>query len=302
VTLLSGIFQQQAFGLRFSSNREFSELSCSTEQESGQPIELKWGPTPVHLSEPYTVRGLYQANKHALLLSLPSVASYHVMRDSVVVSPCESASDDAVRLFLFGSAIGALLHLNGVLALHGSAVRLKSGGAAVFTGNSTAGKSTLAAALGQRGYMPIADDIAAIRFDEHGVAWVYPGLSRTKLWSDALRSLNFAPQALERVRDGIDKFILPVETWQAPERLSHVYEITPREHGDVELRSLAGMDKIELLDRQTYRRRFLDALEAKGPHIRRLAQLASQVSVQTIVRPRNRATLVEMVDALEKGW
>jgi hypothetical protein len=302
VTFVNGIFQQHAFGLRFSSTRKFSELNCSPRQDYGQLVDLKWGLTPDRLSEPSTVRGLYQASKNELLFALPSVASYHVTRDSVVVSPREGASDDAVRLFLFGSAIGALLHLNGVLALHGSAVRLRGGGAAVFTGNSTAGKSTLAAALGQRGYMPIADDIAAVRFDEHGVAWVYPGLSRTKLWSDALHTLNVSPQALERVREGMDKFILPVETWQEPERLTHVYEILPRERGEVSLRSLAGMEKIELLDRQTYRRRFVDALETRGAHIRQLAQLASQVSVQTIVRPRERATLVDMVDALEKGW
>lgn len=297
---------QQAFGLRFQTEHApFGELAAINPEQvasNSRVIHIRWGDTPSVLPQPFVARGVYQARQDALLLSVPDVARYHIDKDCITVTPDPQASDETVRLFLFGSAVGTVLHLNGILALHGSAVRLPNGGVAVFTGVSTAGKSTLAASLGTRGYASMADDIVAVHFDAAGQAWVHPGLSRTKLWSDALSLLDMHKEHGQQIRPDMDKYSMPIQAWSKPERLTHLYELLPVEQGEVAIDSVKGMEKLKLLDRQTFRANFVDAMGLKSAHLKRLGQLAPQVQVNQITRPRAQSTLVEIIKLLEQDW
>jgi hypothetical protein len=298
---------QQAFGLRFQSDRApFGELTALTPPAqtaaNSDTIRIQWGDTPAALPEPFVSRGLYQARQDALLLTVPDVGRYHVAKDCITVSPAPQANDETVRLFLFGSAVGTVLHLNNILALHGSAVRLPDGGAAVFTGVSTAGKSTLAAALAAKGHASMADDIVAVHFDSSGQAWVHPGLSRTKLWNDALSLLDLHKESGRQVRPHLDKYSMPMQTWGQPERLTHVYELLPVERGEVTKNGVKGLEKLTLLDRQTFRPNFVEAMGLKATHLQRLGRLAPQVHVAQITRPRGQPTLDEIINLIERDW
>lgn len=298
---------QQAFGLRFQTDRApFAELAAApqddTPRRDGGTVCIRWGETPASLPEPFHARGLYQARPDALLLTVPDVGRYHVVKDCITVSPAPEASDETVRLFLFGSAVGTVLHLNQVLALHGSAVRLPDGGVAVFTGVSTAGKSTLAAALAAKGYAAMADDIVAVHFDGAGQAWVHPGLCRTKLWNDALALLDLQKDSGQQVRPHLEKYSMPMQAWGQPERLTHVYELLPVERGDLTIQSVKGLEKLKLLDRQTFRPNFVEAMGLKPGHLQRLGRLAPQVQTAQITRPRGLPTLDQIIDLLEQDW
>jgi len=292
----------RAFGCSFLSRGLLPELARAHDGASNGGIQINWGDTPAELPQPCIQRGGYQASSEALLLTVPDVARYHVTKDSITVTPDAVADENSVRLYLFGSAIGALLHLNGILALHGSSVRIKHGSAAVFCGVSTAGKSTLAASLSQRGFHHLADDIVAVHFDTEGQAWVHPGLSRSKLWSETLALLGMSSDAGKQVRHDLDKYSMPVETWPHAEPLTRIYELLPVEEGEVSMAEVKGMEKLRLLDRQTFRPSYLEDLGLKSGHLRRLSQLAPKVLMRQIVRPRCWPTLTEMVDALKADW
>jgi hypothetical protein len=84
----------------------------------------------------------------------------------------------------------------GHLVLHGSSVANGSGDAIVVLGQSGRGKSTLAAGLVARGFVPLSDDCVVLHVDEQGATVVpsYPGhrLSRRSLdligWADDVGS------------------------------------------------------------------------------------------------------------------
>ncbi|NEX18412.1 MAG: hypothetical protein C1943_17865 [Halochromatium sp.] len=96
--------------------------------------------------------GLYQ-------FLIKDVARYRVQDGrEILVDPLPDADPGDVRLWLLGTALGALLHQRGLLPLHVSALAL-SGGAYAFCGDSGAGKSTLAAALHRRGLALLTDDV-----------------------------------------------------------------------------------------------------------------------------------------------
>ena len=77
--------------------------------------------------------------------------------------------------------------------LHASAVRV-GGKAVLFCGTSGAGKSTIAAALAQRGYPLITDDVCAIAA-EGAAPLVYPDGRQLKLWAHAIERLDLAGAA-----------------------------------------------------------------------------------------------------------
>jgi hypothetical protein len=305
--LTEQLHRQHAFGMAFlTQGRALEELlpqlSGSLEAASSPQVRIAWGPTPEQLPAPIVSRGLFAASKDAILFSVPQVARYLVTRQDITVTPCDGASDEEVRLFLCGSALGAALHLNGILALHGSAVCLPNGGAAVFTGVSTAGKSTLASAMVQRGHPALADDIVAVHFDASGRAWVHPGLARTKLWQDTLNMLSIDKGERQRVRPDLDKYSIPVDTWPHPEPLTHLYELLPTDSGELSKVQVKGLEKLKVLDRQTFRPQFVEALDIKGPHMQRLAQACAQVAVFQVTRPRGKPTLEPLMDMLSADW
>lgn len=295
-----------AFGLAFRSSLALPELNEGSADTRFPEVRVEWGEVPAELPVPHRTRSFYQAGERELVLNIPQLARYHVRPDCITIAPEAGADLASIRLCLFGTAVGALLHLHGILALHASAVRLPDGkGAALFSGVSTAGKSTLAAALARKGYPPLADDISAVHFDAAGAAWLYPGLARCKLWGNAIDALQLGPESGEPIRllPGRDKYALRMQTWDRPERLTHVYELNPVDQGGVALEAVTGVHKLALLDRQTYAPRFIADLNLKSGHLLRLGKLAPQIDAAQIRRPIGPASSVAAIIALlERRW
>ena len=93
-----------------------------------------------------------------------------------------------VTTLLLGSPLGMLLRLRGIICLHGSVVAVGSR-AVVILGNKGMGKSSMAAALAERGHAILSDDIAAITKSD-GSYMVHPGYPRLRLWPETLHALK----------------------------------------------------------------------------------------------------------------
>lgn len=87
-----------------------------------------------------------------------------------------------VAAFLTGPILGGLLRLRGMLSLHASVVQLGER-AVLLVGERGSGKSTIAAALAERGHAILSDDVAAVtRRDGHWI--VHAGYPRLRLRPD----------------------------------------------------------------------------------------------------------------------
>ena len=154
---LNGAVTYKAFGLTVSSSMPCPELLPG----AGEPdVTVTYGDVPRDLAGAKGRGVCYQAAPGELLLRVDGVAQFLVRGGSeIIIDRHPAASDDDVRLFLLGSAFGALLHQRGILALHGSTVKVGDG-CVVFLGRSGMGKSTLATILARRGYPCLGDDVA----------------------------------------------------------------------------------------------------------------------------------------------
>jgi hypothetical protein len=270
---------------------------CSVNETWPVISVLQGAALPVHTHLNLGFSDVFEAS---CIVEAPGIGRYNITPRVVTIHPMEQADPQAVQLFMWGSVAGALLHLHGLLALHGSTVRLPDGTAAVFCGHSGAGKSTTVAALGKRGLACVADDLSAIRIDAQGQAWVYPGLPRVKLWSDALSLLNMTQGA--RIIEGIDKYYVDMAVCTEPLRLTRFYELDVRPGGDVAVLPIEGMARVTALLTHTYRPLFVRQLGLMPAHMTLVARLAPLLKMARVTRPAGALTLQGLVDLVLRDF
>ena len=158
--------------------------------DAGETVDVRFG-----AGHPLAARVRYGDDRASLQFAVDA-AGARVWADwsGVVVEP----SIASATALLAGPVLGGLLRRRGTTSLHGCAIAIGDG-AIVVVGARGAGKSTLAAALAQRGHAVLADDVAAL--DEHQGGWtVHPGYPRLRLAPQ--RSRRCASTATRRAMRG----------------------------------------------------------------------------------------------------
>lgn len=230
---------------------------------------------------------LIQSGKNALadfILSIKSVGTFYISKGSEILYQAEAnIHPDVFRLFLLGSAMGALLQQRGLVVLHGNALSWKGDSCEIYVGHSGAGKSTMAAYAWQQGAHILADDICAIEFDEHGCPRVIPSYPQLKLWQNTADLLRIETNALPRVRPEDEKYALRIEAQFCDMLLplKTIYQIQPDLKEPQEVR---GVAKIRLLMEQSYRAHFLSKMKREQAYIQRLIYLAGRVQIKQLPR------------------
>ncbi len=286
-----------AYGLEIHAEQPLPELRPIPATHAD--VLIRYGEVPVALPEPQGRGVLYQAQPGQFLLRLQGIANYLVTQGTTIIIEAAPASNAAdVRVFLLGSAFGALLHQRGALALHGSAIETPWG-AVAFVGHSGDGKSTLAGAMYQRGYRLLSDDVCVVR-TETGLPMVSPAYPTLHLWADMLDQLD-GNHSCQRVRAGLEKYRLPTGERFATEavRLVAVYELTTTNTDELSLSRLDDGDRLAVLVTHTYRSRFLDGLGLRGSHFMQASRVAHEVRVSRVRRPQEPVKLDALVELIE---
>ena len=202
--------------------------------------------------------GIHSDGK-SLVLIVADIARFRIAGgSSIIVEPLAGVPERNVRLFLLGSAFGALLHQRGLLPLHANAVEIE-GKAVAFMGESGAGKSTLAAWFHDHGHRVLADDVCVIRFDEQRRPAACPGLPRLRLWAEALEATGRDAGEYQRSYVGetiYDKYDVPLPVHaQAPLPLAAFYALG---RGDaLSFERIEGSAAADVLFAHTYRGGFV---------------------------------------------
>lgn len=191
-------------GLNVASDLAFAGM-IGTPAVGSVDVRIRRGILPASLSSATANGPNWQIAERQLLVEVPAVVRLLVSNgEEILYEPAEGISDADVEIFLSGTGIGLVLHQRGQVALHASAVRVGDK-AILFCGASGAGKSTIAAALGERGYDLVTDDIAAVVMQE-GAACVESDGRQYKLWEQAIDGLGLGARRGGAVRSCLAKF------------------------------------------------------------------------------------------------
>jgi hypothetical protein len=291
-------------GLHIRSALRCPELMPIAADQSPVDVSICFGEAPATLMAPFQTGDFYQAQPHQLLVVIAGVARYLVTHGTeICVTPDAGANADAVRLYLLGSALGALLHQRGRFILHGSAVAT-SLGAVVFVGDSGAGKSTLAAALQQRGYRVLSDDVCAVSDGAGDAPLVYPSSAHIKLWADAAAHLARDTRGARRVHPDLDKFAFENrrDFDATPTPLHAVYALTIQHDPCMRIVPVAAAQKAHTLIAMTYRQEMLHHLGLRDQHFRQAIRIAAQIRVMQVFRPPAPFQLDALATLVEQDW
>lgn len=267
----------RAFGLSISSDIPLPELPVVAEPCAGD-VRISRGAIDLPSADPG-----YSDAPGGSLLTIPGLGRFLIRGGGeIVVDTAADASDRRMRLFLLGSAFGALLHQRGLMPLHANAIVI-DGRAFAFSGHSGAGKSTMAAWFHDRGHPILADDVCVIGFDDSGRTIAYPGIPRVRLWREALEASGRAVEHYERSFEELDKYDVPIAAGSGtdPVPLAAVYLLEKAQEGAAggTIERLTGVAAVDALVSNTYRGGYLRMTGGAGPHLAVCARIATKVPV-----------------------
>lgn len=242
----------------------------------------------------------YQINSNDVLLKIDKIGKYWIKdKKTIIIDRIAGVSDADIALYLLGTCFAYIIMLNGGFAIHGSAIKIGES-CVIFTGDSGVGKSTTAARLIEKRYSLLADDVCVITFDTEG-AIVHPAYPQLKLWDNSVEKLGYDKADLKTVSDSWQKFRLSVKDiyHTIPVKIMHVFELIPSDSEEIQCRTLQGLDKLKLLLANTYRNFFIPSLNLEKSHFQFCTQLAQQIEVKQIERPRNLFLIDELIELVE---
>lgn len=202
-------------------------------------------------------------------------------------------------LWLNGSVYSAVASMNGLLAIHASAVAM-DGAVVAFTGPAGAGKSTLVAALASRGLPMFCDDTLILDLSDPDRIICLPGHKRLKLRPDAVELTGARPQ--EKISAALDKFYAEPAAGTVGITLPLESLIFLEEGPEVAITPVAGAERfIRLQDDHQTSRLFAEARRFdRAEHFKHLDRLARQLRMARFIRPRDRERFLEGIALAER--
>ncbi len=266
-------------------------------------VSIRRHPVPAKLENASAAGATWQIAGDRFLLRIPDVARFLLSAGrEIAFEPEANADAGDIAIFILGTVFGILLHQRQQIVLHASAVRV-NGKAVLFCGASGAGKSTMAAALAQRGYPLVTDDVCAITLVD-GTPMVHPDGRQLKLWAQAIDRLELAESRGERVRNRLEKFYVePVEAFSEPLPLGAVYalrETRPPHASGIERPNV--VDAALVLRRNAYRPLLVSRMEQKELYFRAATTIANVAGIFHLTRPLDFAAVPKVVAWLERHW
>jgi hypothetical protein len=219
----------------------------------------------------------------------------------ITVERHPGADDDLVRLLLSGTPLGLALAQRGVLVLHASVVVDARGRAIALAGGPADGKSVLAAALVERGYRLLSDDLCCLRVCGDGRALALPGAAQLVLGAAAASRVCDPGAERRRVHPDLERVAVGRgDRYHAvPAPLAAVVLLRPDWGGAPAVEELRGADKVLHLDRAIFRRTLRNGMGLQVDDHRQLTALAPRITLTELRFPPRWERLDETADRVE---
>ncbi len=290
-------YRYSSFGLTIQSDLQLNGwieadgVACDVAVRIGRiPPELKLNP----VFEAEADLGVHGQSSSQLFLAIDGVADYLIADGRlIVIEPRPDSDDDGIRIFLQGSAFGAILYQRGRFPLHASAVATPKG-AVLFAGASGSGKSTIAAAMHRLGYPLVADDICCI-----AAGFVYPSGPKVFLWRDSLRELGEDPSGLSAIRRGVDKFILPLTAGYVDTAMP-IHSVYILECGaPLGTEPIDGLHRVSALWQHVWRPHYAVRMNLESQVLAQMCGVVKQARVVRLMRPSAKFRIGELAESIQ---
>lgn len=290
------------YGLRIHASFEIPELVTGDFEDSD--VEIAQTDT-LNFPETQLSRNPYQASENSVIWSVPRVARYQITAGQRIhVQTYTGDMQPDTRLHLLSGAFIALLYQRGSVLLHGSVVAAQNR-ATAFLGRSGAGKTTLAFAMGQRGYQILTDDTLLVKLID-GKPVIVPSFPVIKLRPDVyahfgLQATTKDPRAYINKRDKHILFTTSHEQEAVPLHHAYVLRRSTAETGPTNrIEPIEGFRKVPALRRQLARPRLWRLISDELASVKQLTTIASHIHLSSIYINDDLETLPPLLDLVSQ--
>lgn len=294
------MFFYKAHGLSIQSTIAFPEL---TKNNSGIDVKIQYGKIDSSsndiLSEGiFRVASEFKITEDSIFLILNDIDICEIIHGKeIIVNPFTGIEENFLRALILGPAFGILLHQRGRLVLHASTVNI-NGDAVAFMGFNGGGKSTTTAALNNKGYPLVCDDISSLEFYGNGIPVIFPGFPRIKLWPEIIELFHDNLEAFPRIHSESEKrscFTSNFSTNQLP--LKRVYIIEKDEK--INITALRPQESLIELIKNSYCANIFQSLE-QSTNLVQYANITKNASVKRLNTGNSIKKLPELIKIIEK--
>jgi hypothetical protein len=290
--------QYLAYGLCIQAEMECPELASASSETENPDVAICLLPPAANALESMQ-NGNYDVQQGVFRLAVPGVALYRVEEGRrIFITPLPDVPTEKLRLFLLGSAMGALLYQRGLFPLHGSAVETRWG-AMIFVGVQGAGKSTLAAQFYRKGYRLLSDDVCAVADMPEGLQ-ILPALAHFRLCADAYERLGTPPG----VRFEVDKYVVPMGEGYCPHPapLRAIHILLDHDSSTPVFEVLRGFDRVQRILENLYRPHYLKGQGTQRDLMRMAGLIAQKTTIVAVMRRRDPEAIDGLAGFLESAW
>lgn len=294
-----GVALKTVYGLAIDADLDLPELTPAPAGVLPHVTIRQGAVAPAPDTDPPDLSTYVDGAAGRLWLNIPDILRMSVTNGDRITyrSNAQSQDTEALRLFLLGSGLGALLMQRDYVVIHGNAIVPEQGhGAILCVGPSGAGKSTIAIAMLQKGLQVLADDVCPVSADGQ----VQPGMARAKLWQETADRLSIDTTSLSPIMGRVSKFNLPLGAAHCttPKRIRAVFVLDPSNVAQVSITPVTGTARFVALRSNVYRPEYLRPLGIEAAYLARLAALAAKTPVFRVTRPKDGFDIDRLVGAI----
>jgi hypothetical protein len=259
---------------------------------------VEYGSAPHSLSDTPLRPTSWQMNGDEFLLRGEGDHFFYYRKgQGVTIERGMTADLSEEALWLNGSVYSAIASINGLVPIHASAVSA-GGRVFAFTGPGGAGKSTLVAALAQKGLPMYCDDTLVLDLESPERILCLPGHKRLKLRPDAVELTGAMKE--EKVSATVDKFYASPKGGSVAAPLPLAELIFLEDGPGIDIVPIVGAERFARMndDHQTAQLHAGAHLFDKVQRFAHLGRLARQIRMARFVRPRSAEQFSEGVSRI----
>jgi hypothetical protein len=292
----------KSFGLHVISEIPLPELFQVNDKESIVDVEVTIMELDLKDEQLISLREDVFVKDNLVMFQISEIATFTIQDgNKIIVSPMDGFNEDAARLYILGTCMGAILLQRGILPLHGSAIVI-DGKAYGFVGDSGAGKSTLASAFLRKGYKLLTDDVIAITLSQNDIPVVTPSYPQQKLWQESLNAFGVARHQYRPLLERETKYAVPVPTQFKTDSipLAGIFELIISPNEQVEILPIQGLQRLQTLFHHTYRNFIIEPAGLMEWHFQTLTRFVHKIVIFQLRRPVSRFTAHDLPEMILK--
>lgn len=209
---------------------------------------------------------------------------------------------DPIRVneILLNYCMSVVAYQRNMIMIHGSGINY-NGETLIISGESGAGKSSLADEMLERGYKLMADDVVAIDQDE-GNIYAYPAYPMRKLCVDVLERKGIDKNNLIPIKDDErEKYGIILKDEYYPDKavLGAMVIIRKGSVKNVIVEEVTGGDKLKYLTSNFIRKEIFNKVCDIKESIVKAIKMANNMHIYILTRPDNQITVQQQADIIE---